>query len=283
MSKKGNPGETPILSGLALSSGKQDLIIDPPLMNSAGTLGWALDPRLPFELAGLGAFVTHPTSYRPRFPARSTQVIEYPGGMLLHTGLPNPGLSTILRENKRSWESSKTPIILHLLAEDHRSILSCLERLDQINSPVQALELACERHNERSLEQVLDSAIQSQLPILARIGLDTPLEHIQAITNSGANALVLGPPRGTAYGELGDPVQGRLYGPSLFPQALHKLETCSQTLNLPIILGCGLFTIEQVWAAFSLGAAAVQLDTILWVDPEPILSEFTKRKNRAGS
>ncbi|HNQ95866.1 MAG TPA: hypothetical protein PKH47_14440, partial [Anaerolineales bacterium] len=73
---------------------KRDLYFSKPLINAAGSLGFAPDLRVLQELGGLefGAFVTNPISLRPRVPTAQPAVLEYPGGFLLHTGLPNPGI-----------------------------------------------------------------------------------------------------------------------------------------------------------------------------------------------
>jgi len=57
--------------------------------------------------------------------------------------------------------------------------------------------------------------------------------------------------------------QGSLYGPALHPQlmaALHRL----RGLNLPLIAGCGIFSIEHGEAALEAGAAALQVDAWMW-------------------
>ena len=77
---------------------KRDLYFSKPLMNAAGSLGFAPDTRLGIPLDLFGAFVTNPFSLRPRLPAARPDVIEHPGGFLLHTGLPNPGFTAGLKK-----------------------------------------------------------------------------------------------------------------------------------------------------------------------------------------
>src|SRR4030043_1454459 len=82
---------------------KHDLAIDPPLMNAAGSLGFSPDLYSPMDWSRMGAFVTNPISLMPRTPARGKRFIAYPGGFLLHTGFPNPGLSPVMGRYATQW------------------------------------------------------------------------------------------------------------------------------------------------------------------------------------
>ena len=77
---------------------KQDLVLEKPFVNAAGMLGFAPDAHnMPF-LDRLGAFITNPISRTPRKPAGNRACLPFPGGFLLHTGLPNPGINRVIRQ-----------------------------------------------------------------------------------------------------------------------------------------------------------------------------------------
>ena len=80
-----------------------------------------MDSRLTHAMGFLwirfGAFITNPISLRPRLPTAQPALIEFPGGFLLHTGLPNPGLSAVLKKHGARWNRADLPIIVNLMAD----------------------------------------------------------------------------------------------------------------------------------------------------------------------
>lgn len=264
------------MNGLVLSSGKQDLIVDPPIMNSAGILGYVPGEHDHFDVNLLGAFITHPISLRPRLPARPSRFERYPGGFLLHTGLPNPGLRNALRSYVSRWTMYPQPVILHLLVDGRGDIETIVEVLDSADHPIQALEIGLIHTTPAHTEAILTTACLSQLPILARVCPDADQDVLLAAQQSGINAIVIGPPRGRLTASDQAIVTGRLYGPGLHPLTSAQLERFLEALEIPVILGSGLYSVGDVRAAIEQGAAAVQLDTMLWLHPTPVLEALTQ-------
>ena len=77
---------------------KRDLYFSKPMMNAAGMLGYAPNLRDSLPWSDFGVFVTNPLSLHPRLPSNEPDLIKYPGGLLLHTGLPNPGFKSALEK-----------------------------------------------------------------------------------------------------------------------------------------------------------------------------------------
>src|SRR5512142_2226195 len=96
---------------------KRDLIFGKPVMNAAGTLGFAADPRAAVPWDELGAFITNPISLRHRKAAAAPAVMEFPGGFLMHNGLPNPGFPSALKRFGPRWQDSPLPVVVHLMAD----------------------------------------------------------------------------------------------------------------------------------------------------------------------
>ncbi|MDX1437280.1 MAG: hypothetical protein R3335_10745, partial [Anaerolineales bacterium] len=111
---------------------KHDLFLASPYLNRAGFLGFSPDPRSPGRYGDLGAFITNPISMSPRSAAATPRLLTFPGGFLLHTGHPNPGLRSVVDQHRRRWEKSPTPILVHLLAEDPGSLGEAFKILEQV-------------------------------------------------------------------------------------------------------------------------------------------------------
>ena len=109
---------------------------------------------------------------------------------------------------------------------------------------------------------VVKSAI-GELPVIIRLPITRAVELGELLHQAGASAVSLGPPRGALPGPGGENIQGRSYGPSVFPQALRAVEVLARR-GVPVIGGGGVYKPEQADAMLDTGALAVQLDTVLW-------------------
>jgi dihydroorotate dehydrogenase (NAD+) catalytic subunit len=255
---------------LILSSGKRDFILDPPITNAAGILGFSDESKQQLDLSSLGAFVTNPISLNPRSVARPPRTLTFPGGFLLHTGHPNPGLHQVIQNNHRQWKNLPCPVIVHILGQNPEELAKIVERLEEVDV-VAAVEVGLEPSDATTISDLTTTAVMSELPIIAHLPLDCNEQVILAVAHAGASALSLGPPRGSLPGS-GGVVSGRLYGPALFPLALRTVMKLSGLIDIPIIASGGVSTLEQIQVLLEAGAQAVQLDSVLWTEPDRVLS-----------
>ena len=247
---------------MAMLTAKQELMLEKGWMNSAGALGF--NPPLPYwQYQPPIAYVTPPLTEKARPPAVNRKVMRFAGGVLLHNGGFNPGLRTALKENTERWARSKIPVWVHLLLEDPHSAERMLAQVETCSAvTVVEISLPQEWSAEQSA-QILRS-LRSDLPLVLRVPLNQMSEEwIKQAGAAGFCALTIGAP----LGSLPDPhwgvLTGWLYGPALFPLALQTLLRWGDC-GLPLILGCGLFREQDVITSLQQGAAAVQLDAILW-------------------
>jgi dihydroorotate dehydrogenase (NAD+) catalytic subunit len=246
---------------------KLDLAFDPPWMNAAGSLGFAPARGGPLDLGRLGAFVTNPLSLEPRRPAHAARYAAYPGGFLLHTGYPNPGLRAVLRRYGEAWGRSPIPVLVHLLCKQADELKLAVRRLEgQPGVAGIELGLAPEVDPQQALKLV--QAAAGELPLIVRLPLERAVELASRILGHGAGAeevaaFSLGPPRGSLPVPEGGFAHGRLYGPAVFPLALRAVEQLG-ALGTPVIGAGGVYRLDQAKAMLRAGAAAVQLDVVLW-------------------
>lgn len=239
-----------------------DFSLATPLMNAAGTLGFAPDPHGPVGLTLFGAFVTNPISLEPRPPARGTRLIPFPGGVLLHSGLPNPGLRRGIEQYAAAWARAPLPVIPHLLGESPREAGAIAAQLEELEG-VAALELGLPPRLTAGEAAAFVAAAVGKQPLIVRLPVDQAGALAGAVVRAGAAALSLGPPRGALWDVHGVRVEGRLYGPGVFPLGAAALLGV-RDFGVPVIAGGGVFRQEQVSHLLEAGAAAVQLDVALW-------------------
>lgn len=251
-----------------------ELSLASPWMNAAGMLGFAPttppgtrktgEPSEPAAaMEPMGAFVTNPISPGPRSPAANRSLLPFPGGVLMHSGLPNPGLSRVLRKYGERWAHAKLPVWVHLISTHPEEIQQMVRRLEGVEG-VEAIEVGLppETRGEQALAFV--EAAYGELPLVVHLPLTAAGESwLNELPARGASALSLGGPRGMLPAENGQPVAGRLYGPALFPLMLAAVQN-TRRLGIPIIAGAGVYHPSDAQALREAGAWAVQLDTVLW-------------------
>ena len=255
---------------------KQDLTFSTPYMNAAGTLGFAPDTRAPVPWESFGAFVTNPLSLRTRKPTANPALIEYPGGFLLHTGLPNPGLPAAIKKYARRWADSRLPIIVNLMADRPDETMRMVQSLEGREN-VAAVELGFAPQLADDILLLTVEMCQGELPLIVNLPVEQVLSLGPRAVQEGAAAISLAAPRGMlpnasfsplpfggdGPGVRGNIVTGRLNGPALFPQALLTVRNAVQA-NLAVIGGGGVGSKQNADAMLSVGALAVQVDASLW-------------------
>jgi len=243
---------------------KRDLYFNKPLMNAAGSLGFAPDLRVLGELGGLGlgAFVTNPLSLRPRHPTSQPAVIEYPGGFLLHTGLPNPGIHAALKRYAAKWERSDLPIIVHLMA-DRPEETQTMVRMLESQENVMAVELGFAPLLADDIILLTLDMCLGEIPLIFSLPVEQVLSLGPRLMQEGAEAISIAAPRGSLTADDGQLTAGRLMGPALFPQTLNVVDSAVK-LGIPIIGNGGVYSKQNAEAMLSVGALAVQVDAALW-------------------
>jgi dihydroorotate dehydrogenase len=256
---------------------KQDLTFSTPYMNEAGTLGFAPDFRAPVPWDSFGAFVTNPLSQRRRLPTASPALVEYPGGFLLHTGLPNPGLKMAIQKYARRWADSRLPVIVHLMADRPDETMHMVESLEGLEN-IAAVELGFAPQLADDIILLTVEICLGELPLIASLPVEQVLSLGPRAMQEGAAAISLAAPRGMlaltlrqaqggAHGPSpeggGEHVTGRLNGPALFPQGLLTVRDAVRA-NIPIIGAGGIGSKENAGAMLAAGALAVQIDASLW-------------------
>ncbi len=241
---------------------KYDLDISPPLMNAAGSLGFVPETSGVIDFTQLGAFITNPISFRSRKPARSRTCLTYPGGFLLHSGYPNPGLRSSIRRFAQRWARAKLPIIVHLLVDSIDTVVHMVPKLEGLEG-VMGIEIGLPPDVDQVMAYNLVQAAAGELPLIVRVPSGRTAELSKALVRSPLTAISMAPPSGTLIDQKGNAVRGRLFGPAIFPLTLRNLQEAVE-FGVPIIAAGGVYEPWQVEVLMETGAIGVQLDAVLW-------------------
>jgi dihydroorotate dehydrogenase len=153
-----------------------------------------------------------------------------------------------------------------------------MDQLESVDN-IQAIELGLHGPDLDLSLDLVSAAQKGELPLIANLPLNIDPHNIPLIEAAGVQAISMGPPRGTIVTSDGEKISGRLYGPHLLPTALNALERWCAATVLPIIAGSGVYQKTDAMNMFELGAQAVQIDTILWTEPDLLLGlEFYSTK-----
>ena len=237
-----------------------DLPFTGPITNAAGFLGFSPNPRDPVSV--LGGFITNPISMSSRTAATGTRLLTFRGGLLVHSGLPNPGLRKVVSRFREKWARATLPVVVHLLAADADEMFRMVRVLEETEG-VAGLEIGLEAGFPNDPARELIQAAVGELPVLVRPALEDVLRLAGEVAGAGAAALTIGPPRGSLPSPDGKAVSGRLYGPAVRPQTLEVLREVVG-IGIPVICSGGICNREEVETTLAFGAAGVQLDIAIW-------------------
>ncbi|HJO33994.1 MAG TPA: nitronate monooxygenase [Anaerolineales bacterium] len=245
---------------------KRGFPLKSPLLAASGCWGFANEYANLIEMSLLGALITNPISRRPRRPAGGAHARSVAGGVALHTGLPNPGLSVALRRFAPKWRRMPCAVIVHLALHDAGEARKCVERLEDVEN-VLAIELGF-RHDEdaRAAAATVATAAQGLLPVVVQVPFSRTAEFSALAEQAGAQAVsVSAPPRAALTAAEGW-FEGRMYGGGLCARTVQVVRELRRETDLPIIAAGGVHSAEQINALLSAGARAVQLESVVWID-----------------
>jgi dihydroorotate dehydrogenase (NAD+) catalytic subunit len=259
--------------------GKNAIILEVPVMAAAGILGFGDTYRDLIQFEKLGAFVTNPVTYQPWKPAIGNRVIELPAGTLVHTGIPNPGISKVLAKYRNMWESMAMPVIMHIAATSLEHARKCASRIDA-ESAIDGIELGLNDDvTWFDVEQMVNATVRNtEKPVLVRLPMNDTLNLGRAAADAGASGLVAcAAPRGTARDPRnGQLMTGRIYGPLIKPVVLKLVQQLAEQISdVPIVGAGGIHSQQDARDYLEAGAKAVQVDTVTWIQPK--LLEYIAR------
>lgn len=250
---------------------KIGLPVDSPILLAAGSVGFgeAIHPNI--DTARLGGVVVGPITRHSIRGSDTPRMAETSGGFVLQTGLQNRGVSSVIKNFARLWSRLGCPVIAQIADNTPEEAASTARRLAQMDG-LMGLELRLSPHAEPGELRPLLRTIRrnADLPLWVKLPLTGVGTFAQSAAAAGADALVIASPLlGAGAAGQGALVRGDIFGPAAFAPMLAALVTVAElALELPLIACGGIHTPQQMRQALAAGASAVQLDSVVWVEPD---------------
>ena len=239
-----------------------------PVMLAAGSIGYGEARHRELETSRFGGIVVGPFTRRSRGGSQPPRLAETVGGFVRRVGLQNRGVSAAVRRYGQLWPRMGCPVIAQVADSESGEAAETVERLSAVEG-IEGFELLCQPEaSEREIGRLLEVLLlETDLPLLVKL----PLTRAAALAPvaAGAAGLVVGsPPMGAAMRADRQAVSGELFGPGVFPMMLAALLEV-KALELPgSLLACGgVHTRQQARDCLQAGADALQLDSLVWVEP----------------
>jgi len=255
-----------------------------PVLTASGTFAYGFDAPL-VDRSALGAIVTKGTTLRPRSGNSPARIAETPSGMLNAIGLQNPGVDAVRREYAPRWAAWDLPVIVNVAGDRLEDYVEVARRLDGVPG-VSGIELNVSCPNvaagmqfgvDARLAAQLTAAVRAatslhlmvkltpnvtELVPIARAVADAGADSVSAVNTYVGMAIDLRRRRPVLANEIGG-----LSGPAIKPLALHAVWEVVPAVSIPVVGMGGISGPQDALEFLLAGAAAVQLGTVNYVNP----------------
>ena len=271
---------------------------------ASGTFGYGDEVKDLVDVNRLGGIVTKSLSWKPRDGNPPRRIVETPSGMLNSIGLANVGVHAFIKEKLPYLRTLTTRIVVNIAASSVQEYCDVLTLLDtQEGIDAYEINVSCPNVKEGGLNFGTDCRmtreITAQLRPLTRkpliIKLTPNVTHIsefaRAVEDAGADAVSV---INTLVGMAVDArtrkpklstVTGGLSGPAIKPIALAKVYEVAQAVKIPVFGIGGIQSAEDAIEFLLVGATAVQVGTMNFVDATASvriveeIREFAEKEN----
>jgi dihydroorotate dehydrogenase (NAD+) catalytic subunit len=277
-----------------------------PLLAASGCFGYGSELSGIVPTAAFGGIVTKTILEAPRPGNPPPRIVETPSGLINSIGLEGIGIERYIAEKIPLLADVDTVLVVSIGGHDVAEFARVAARLDTV-SRVDAIEVNISCPNVdggtdfstdprlaadtvRAVKRATGKPVWAKLTPgvtrIATIGL--------ACQEAGADALsAVNTFTGMSVNvETGEAVlprgMGGVSGPAIRPLALARVSELVRNVAIPVVGIGGISTARDVLEFLITGAAAIQLGTVLYVDPTtPIavtrdLEDFLRRKNLAS-
>ncbi len=257
-----------------------------PILTASGTCGYGEELADLFSLSRLGGIVTKSITVKPRLGHPPPRTAETESGMLNAIGLANVGVDEFIEKKLPFLEKFDTVVVVNVAgAKIQEYVEICTRLADCPRADMVELNFSCPNVEEGmgiATSAVLAERAVAEVkkvfggPVIAKLSPNVTdiAEIAQACESGGADAVSL---INTLVGMAVDIETfrprltnntGGLSGPAIKPVALAMVHKVYQAVKIPIVGIGGIATADDVIEFLLCGAAAIEIGTALFVEPD---------------
>jgi dihydroorotate dehydrogenase (NAD+) catalytic subunit len=269
-----------------------------PFMPASGTFAYGAEWRFSIPVQEFGAVVTKGISIDEREGNPPERLWETPCGLLNSIGLENVGMRKFVNEKLPELKKLRLPIIVNIFGEKEEEFEILAYEMEKAEVDAVEINLSCPNVKKGGIEFGQNPKIAGRIveivknrfkrgPVFVKLAPNfvNIIEVAKMCEKRGADGLTL---INTLMGMAID-VEKRefrvstgvagLSGPAIHPIALYIVYKLYQEVNIPIIGVGGVYDFKSAMEFLMAGAKAVQIGTILFVNPYIINDIIDELKN----
>ncbi len=261
-----------------------------PILLASGTVGYGNEISELVDLNKIGGIITKSLSLKPRKGNPPQRIVETPSGMLNAIGLANVGVEVFLKEKIPFLKKYDVPLICNIAASTIEEYAECTRILTE-EETIKAFEInvSCPNVKEGGLQfgnnvsmvGKITSKVKAETnkPVIIKLSPNVSYisEFAKVVKEEGGDAVsAINTLVGTSFDIYKRKpkifnINGGLSGPAIKPVALAKVLEISRNIDIPIIGIGGIMNWKDVIEFMIVGASAVQLGTLNFINPSESL------------
>ena len=263
------------------------LLLKNPVLMASGTCGYGSEMEDFIDLAEIGGIIVKGTTLEPREGNAYPRMAETASGMLNAVGLQNKGIDYFEKNIYPVISKYDTHVIVNVngsYIEDYVALTERLNRLDKI--PAIELNISCPNVKKggmvfgtnldaaREVTKAVRAAYSKILIVKLSPNVTNIVDFARVVEEEGADSISL---INTLLGMSVDiagmkpslsTITGGLSGPAIKPVALRMVWQVARAVKIPVMGMGGIMTWSDAIEFILAGAAAVQIGTVTFVDPQ---------------
>ena len=264
-----------------------DLHFKNPVIAASGTFGYGSEFDDFLDVSSLGGIIVKGTTLEPREGNAYPRMAETASGMLNSVGLQNKGIDYFEKYIYPRISAYETNVIVNINGSYIDDYVALAERISQLEKiPAVELNVSCPNVKKggmafgtdlRSLREVTREAravCTKKLIVKLSPNVTNIVDFARVVEEEGADSVSL---INTLLGMAVSvkkmkpslsTITGGLSGPAIKPIALRMVWQVALAVKIPVIGIGGIMSTEDALEFFLAGAAAIQVGTANFIDPQ---------------